>query len=214
MSAVQIWAYLAVAVYLLRYFPREFCPRFRQHSHYQHLVLATLLLLSVLWQIQAGLYDGLQLHFLMITTVVLSHGLPIAMLLSVPPIALLVALGKLPLADAGLFALGHCLLPGLFSYLLFVLSDRYLPRQLFVYIFVAGFISAALSIVLQLTVTSWLLWWDGRYSWALIQDNYLLFAVLAWFPEALLNGAAVTLMSISRPNWLRTFDDNSYLGSR
>ena len=79
------------------------------------------------------------------------------------------------------------------------------------YIFVAGFLAAALTICLQLLLSSVLLYLDGRYDWQTITDNYLLFALLIWFPEALLNGAAVTLMAIYRPDWLRTFYDREYL---
>ncbi len=36
-------------------------------------------------------------------------------------------------------------------------------------------------------------------------------ALLIWFPEGLLNGMAITLMTVYRPQWLRTFYDNEYL---
>ena len=77
--------------------------------------------------------------------------------------------------------------------------------------FVAGFIGAALSIVLQLAATAGLLWLEGRYDWTTIYDNYLLFSLLIWFPEALLNGAALTLLAVYKPEWLRTFYDREYL---
>jgi uncharacterized membrane protein len=211
LSTLQMIAMFAWAGCLLWFFPREFWPKLRHDTSYQHLVFATTLVLSLLWSIQAGIHDGLKLHFLLLTTLILCHGWRIAMLLCLVPTLLLVAFGKLPLADTGLFAVSHFILPGLFSYLLFLLSYHYLPRQLFVYIFVAGFIAAALTIALQLSLSSLLLWWDDRYDWATIEDNYLLFALLAWFPEALLNGAAITLMAIYQPEWLRTFNDREYL---
>lgn len=211
MSLIQLLGFGAWLLLLLWQFPRDFWPKLKRESSYQHLVFATTLVLGILWSIQAGIHDGLKLHFLLLTTLVLCHGWRIAMWLCLLPTLFLVGIGKLPLADAGMFALSHYLLPGLFSYLLFLFSYRYLPRHLFVYIFVAGFLAAALTICLQLLLSSTLFYLDGRYDWQTISDNYLLFALLIWFPEALLNGAAVTLMAIYRPDWLRTFYDREYL---
>ena len=213
MSSIQLVSFVAWLLFLLWQFPRDFWPKLRAETSYQHLVFATTLLLGILWSIQAGIHDGLKLHFLLVTTLVLCHGWRIAMWLCLLPTLFLVVIDKLPLADTGIYALSHYVLPGLFSYLLFLLSYRYLQRHLFVYIFVAGFLAAALTICLQLLLSSTLLYLDDRYDWQTISDNYLLFALLIWFPEALLNGAAVTLMAIYRPDWLRTFYDREYLSS-
>lgn len=211
MSMLQLICFSSWVLLLFWQFPRNFWPKLRVESGYQHLVFATTLLLGILWSIQAGIHDGLKLHFLLLTTLVLCHGWRIAIWLCLLPTLFLVFIGKLALADAGLFAISHYVVPGLFSYLVFLLSYRYLQRHLFVYIFVAGFLAAALTICLQLLLSSVLFYLDGRYDWQTINDNYLLFSLLIGFPEALLNGAAITLMAIYRPDWLRTFYDREYL---
>ncbi|OBP13549.1 hypothetical protein A5320_16540 [Rheinheimera sp. SA_1] len=211
MSMLQLICFSSWVLLLFWQFPRNFWPKLRVESGYQHLVFATTLLLGILWSIQAGIHDGLKLHFLLLTTLVLCHGWRIAIWLCLLPTLFLVFIGKLALADAGLFAISHYVVPGLFSYLVFLLSYRYLQRHLFVYIFVAGFLAAALTICLQLLLSSVLFYLDGRYDWQTINANYLLFSLLIWFPEALLNGAAITLMAIYRPDWLRTFYDREYL---
>ena len=43
-----------------------------------------------------------------------------------------------------------------------------------------------------------------------IWENYLMITPLVMFPEALLNGMAVTLMVVYRPN-LVTFNDKQYI---
>jgi uncharacterized membrane protein len=192
-------------------FPAEFWPKLRQERVYQHLVFASLAAISVLWSIQAGIKDGLQLHFLLLTTLVLCHGYRIALWLGLVPLLALLLQGKLAWQDSGIFLLSQLILPVLCSYTLFLWSYHRLSRQLFIYIFVAGFIGAALAIVLQLCATAGLLWLDGRYDWDTIYDNYLLFSLLIWFPEALLNGAALTLLAVYKPEWLRTFYDREYL---
>ena len=211
MSMLQLLCFGGWLLLLLWQFPRDFWPKLRQDNGYQHLVFATTLMLGILWSIQAGIHDGLKLHFLMVTTLVLCHGWRIALWLCLLPTLFLLYLGKLPMNDVGLFALTHTVVPALLSYGIFLLSYRYLQRHLFVYIFVAGFLAAALAICLQLLLSSTLFYLDARYDWRTISDNYLLFALLIWFPEALLNGAAVTLMAIYRPDWLRTFYDREYL---
>ncbi len=207
----QISGFVISIAVLVRYYPAEFWPKIRSESGYQHFVLGSAVALALLWGVQAGIHDGLTLHFLLLTALVLCHGWRIASWICVLPLLLLIAFGKLAWPDAGMYFLSSVLLPGLFSYTLFLASYRYLTRHLFVYIFVAGFLNAALTIALQISLTALWLGLEGRHSWAVIIDNYWLLALLLWFPEALLNGSAVTLMAIYRPHWLRTFYDREYL---
>lgn len=213
MSGWQVTGVIITLVWLLYYYPREFLPKLKIDSAYQHFVFASVVALSLFWSVQAGIKDGLNLHFLLLTTLVLCHGWRIACWIALAPLILLIAFGKLPWQDVGLFMLSNVMLPALFSYTLFLASYRYLSRHLFVYIFVAGFLSAALTIVVQISLTAIWFGLEGRYSWQIIWDNYWQLALLLWFPEALLNGSAVTLMAIYRPHWLRTFYDREYLAN-
>ncbi|MGI5309537.1 energy-coupling factor ABC transporter permease [Rheinheimera sp. WS51] len=206
LSGWGLWLIIAI-----RFFPREFWPKLKSEPSYQHLVFSSILSLSILWSINAGIINGLNIHFLLLTTLVLSHGWRIAMLLCVLISLALIVFQRIPLADAGLFALTTFIIPGLFSYLLFLASYRYLTRHLFVYIFIAGFIGAALTIALHMLLVSLWFYAEGRFTWDIIYDNYLRLSILTWFPEALLNGSAITLMAIYKPHWLRTFYDREYL---
>ncbi|MAD77166.1 MAG: hypothetical protein CML20_20685 [Rheinheimera sp.] len=196
---------------LLRFFPRDVISRLINDSGYQHLWCSSAIIVALLWLAQAGIQPGLELHLLGITTLVLCHGWRIAWLIGSVAIVILLAIGKISLADAGNMALLTVLLPALFSYLIFVLSYQYLPRHLFIYIFIAGFANAALTITFKMLLTSVWVYWQSDYSWNSIYQNYLQLALLIWFAEALLNGMAITLMSVYRPHWLRTFYDNEYL---
>ncbi len=211
MSLLQLGCLVFGLAVIAASYPAEFWPKLRQERLYQHLVFTSLAALSVLWSIQAGIKTGLELHFLLLTTLVLCHGLRIALWLGLVPLLALLLQGKLAWQDSGIIFLSQILLPVLASYLLFVWSYHRLSRQLFIYIFVAGFIGAALAIVLQIGATAGLFWLDGRYDWDSIYDNYLLFSLLIWFPEALLNGAALTLLAVYKPEWLRTFYERDYL---
>lgn len=213
MSSWQLGGMVLALLIFWYCYPQELLPKLRAEPAYQHFVFATVVALGLMWSVQAGIKQGLNLHFLLLTTLVLCHGWRIAIWICVLPTLLLIAFDKLAWQDAGLFAVTGFIVPALFSYALFLLSYRYLSRHLFVYIFVAGFIAAALTIVLQISLTA--LWFglEGRYSWHDIIDNYWLLALLLWFPEALLNGSAITLMAIYRPHWLRTFYDREYLSA-
>ncbi|WP_214000163.1 energy-coupling factor ABC transporter permease [Arsukibacterium sp.] len=204
-------SWLIWLIVVLRFFPREIIPKLKADPGYQHLWFGSVLIIALFWLVQAGIKPGLELHLLGVTTLVLCHGWRIAWLTGSLVVVILVAVGNVSLAAAGSMALTTIILPALFSYLIFVLSYQYLPRHLFIYIFVAGFANAALTITFKMLLTALWLYWQGPYSWSDIYQNYLQLALLIWFAEALLNGMAITLMSVYRPHWLRTFYDNEYL---
>lgn len=211
MSIWQILGWLISLTTLLCYFPKEFLPRLLNITGYQHLVFASAVCLTLLWSVRAGIVPGLELFFLGITTVVLCHGWRIAIWICCIPWLLLTSFGTVSIPDGGAFALTTFIIPAAFSYAVFSWSYHYLSRHLFIYIFVAGFINAALTIVLKILLTSGWLYLQHLHNWHTIYHNYTQLALLIWFGEALLNGMAITLMAVYRPHWLRTFYDNEYL---
>jgi uncharacterized membrane protein len=54
-------------------------------------------------------------------------------------------------------------------------------------------------------------YFDGIYSWQIIEDNYLMLTTLMFFPEAMFNGMTITLLIIYKPEWVYTFYDKLYL---
>ena len=51
----------------------------------------------------------------------------------------------------------------------------------------------------------------GQYNWQELADNYVYLSAIIWFPEAMLNGMAITLLITYRPHWVKTFYDKDYL---
>lgn len=49
-------------------------PKLEQEKAFQHIVLASFFLITVLWSAQAGVKEGLQIHFLALTTLTMMYG--------------------------------------------------------------------------------------------------------------------------------------------
>lgn len=211
MTELQWLGWIVWLGILIKYFPTEFFPKLKQEKTYQHIVFSSCIFLFILWGLRAGIKEGLDVHFLAMTVLTLTHGWRIAALISTIPIIALALFGFVSTADLGTYALINTVFPALLSYGVFCLSFHYLPRNLFVFIFVAGFFNGALNIAVQLLLTSGWLYFTDVHTWQSIVDNYLIFLPLLLFPEGLLNGMAITLLTIFRPEWIRTFSDRQYL---
>lgn len=182
------------------------------HPLYQHLCLGGAIVLVPLWTLRAGLHEGLEIHFLGLTSLTLLLGWRLALLAPCLTLLLLAYFGVIPLADIGWQALIGVALPVATSWLLFLESWAWLPRHLFVYLFVAAFLGGALSISAKVIASALLMGVSGTYSWHTISADYLSIWPLLLFPEALLNGMTMTLLAVYRPRWVNTFFDREYLG--
>lgn len=182
------------------------------HPLYQHLCLGGAIVLVPLWTLRAGLHEGLEIHFLGLTSLTLLLGWRLALLAPCLTLLLLAYFGVIPLADIGWQALIGVVLPVATSWLLFLGSWAWLPRHLFVYLFVAAFLGGALSISAKVLASALLMGVSGTYSWHTISADYLSIWPLLLFPEALLNGMTMTLLAVNRPHWVNTFFDREYLG--
>ncbi len=182
------------------------------HPLYQHLCLGGAIVLVPLWTLRAGLHEGLEIHFLGLTSLTLLLGWRLALLAPCLTLLLLAYFGVIPLTDIGWQALIGVALPVATSWLLFLGSWAWLPRHLFVYLFVAAFLGGALSISAKVIASALLMGVSGTYSWHTISADYLSIWPLLLFPEALLNGMTMTLLAVYRPHWVNTFFDREYLG--
>ncbi|MGU5818396.1 energy-coupling factor ABC transporter permease [Aeromonas caviae] len=182
------------------------------HPLYQHLCLGGAIVLVPLWTLRAGLHEGLEIHFLGLTSLTLLLGWRLALLAPCLTLLLLAYFGVIPLADIGWQALIGVALPVATSWLLFLGSWAWLPRHLFVYLFVAAFLGGSLSISAKVIASALLMGVSGTYSWHTISADYLSIWPLLLFPEALLNGMTMTLLAVYRPHWVNTFFDREYLG--
>lgn len=176
-------------------------------------VLACALVFALLWRIKAGILTGLDLHILGVTAATLILGWRLAILSSLLATALLFAFGLIELELLAVQILINAFIPIIVSYLAFIVSYHYLPRHFFVYIFVCAFITAGFIACLKISLGALFYLAIGQYNWQELADNYVYLSAIIWFPEAMLNGMAITIMITYRPHWVKTFYDKDYLDS-
>lgn len=169
--------------------------------------------LAVLWHLDVELVDGLTLHFLMLTSTCLVLGFRLCCLASSAAMVLLALTANTEWHALPARWLVQILPAMVISYGSLLITRKYLPHHLFIYIFVNAFITAAIAIALSIALQATWFSWTGQFSEQQI-DHYLLRMLpLMMFPEALLNGMLVTILAVYKPHCLRTFRDEDYLNN-
>jgi len=186
-----------------------------------HAWLGAIVVLTLMWSMNVDSKPGLTLHLLGATTLTLMFGRALAILGLAIVLAAVTLNGTLAGAPGSmgwqtyaLELLATAAFPVLVSHALWRASERWLPANLFIYLFVAVFLGAALTMIATGLLTTSLLWLAGIYTWAELMEDYFPYYLLLAFAEAWLNGAAMTLMVIYTPHWVVSFDDGRYLGRR
>jgi uncharacterized membrane protein len=177
----------------------------------QHLLFGTVLGLFLLWLVRRDFDSGLSFHFLGMTAVTLLLGWPLALLSGLVAQFALLAMGRQDLAALGVNGLLLVLIPVLVTELCASRVERAQPRNLFVYIFFCGFFPAALAALLCMLAALAVLWLDGLFPLPPWLDDFAGYLWLIMFPEAFINGTAITALVVFCPEWLETFNRSRYL---
>lgn len=208
---MQLMSLGLLGLWLYAIWPTRELRQLLNHQGLQWRLFIVLLLNNSLWMVNASIHPSLHLHFLGLVTCMLMLGWRLATLALLLPSAFFsVFVLKQPaeFAPLSLFAMA---IPMFLCFLCYSRSYHALPKHIFVFIFVGAFINGGLSTVFhQLSWATWL-WYTAGYSWDGLVDNYLILIPLLAFPEALLNGMAVTLLVVYRPQWLFDYSDRNYL---
>ncbi|MCF6436165.1 energy-coupling factor ABC transporter permease [Pseudoalteromonas sp. MMG022] len=174
-------------------------------------VFACALCLALIWQIQAGILEHLNIHILGITAATLVMGWRLAALCALLASLLLLYFTDLPVNQLAEFLLFSALIPIYLSYALYLLCYQFLPRHFFVYIFVCAFLCAGFVGAAKILISGGYFYLLGLYDLPTLLDNYMFYSVIMWFPEAMLNGMVITLLITYRPHRVKTFYDQEYL---
>lgn len=182
-----------------------------QDSEQLNVWLGMIVLLILVWCLEAGVRPGLGMHLLGATIFTLTFGPSLAFIglsLVMAGVALNGSAGLLVFAINALFTAGVGVVLSQSLYRLFLVV---FPRHFFIYIFIDGFLVAALSIIGVGISIAIVLALAGAYSWEYLSGEYLPYFLLLGFAEAWLSGMVMTVFVVYRPQWVMTFDDSSYL---
>lgn len=177
----------------------------------QHLLFGTVLALFLLWMVRRDFDSGVSYHFIGMTAVTLLLDWPLAVLGGLVAQLGLLALGRQDVAAMGINGALLVLLPVLVTELCAKWVEHFQPRNLFVYIFCCGFFPAALAALLCTLVGLGLLYIDGIFPMPPWLEDFVGYLWLVMFPEAFINGTAVTALVVFCPEWLETFNRTRYL---
>lgn len=182
-----------------------------QDSEQINVWLGMIVMLTILWSMQAGVKPGLSMHLLGATVFTLCFGRYLAF------IGLSVVLSGVTLnGSAGFFAfaINALFLAGgtvLVSHAIFCLVERYLPKHFFVFIFANGFFGSALTVISVGLTSTLFMGLSEAYGFEYLTSEYLPYFILLSFSEAWLSGMLLTLFVVYRPSWVLAFDDSLYL---
>lgn len=180
----------------------------------QHLLFGFTALLFFVWIFRAGIFEGLNVHFLWLTALTLTLGFRWAVLAGLTALLGVTFTGNESWHMLGVNGVIGVLMPVTVSYLIFMLAFHKIPRNLFIYIFACAFFPGALVIALKMSLMGGYYLWEGVYDWPTVRDNYLLIIPLLLFPEGLLNGMTMTLLTVYKPNLVYTFHDKFYIDGK
>lgn len=213
-SPLTLWsANLALLLLLLPALPATWRACGRQHA----AVAVAILILALWWSLRAqiggGQIGGMSYHLMGLALLTLMLGPAAALWLG--SIMMMAATWVFHGADhlpvVGLNVWCSVVPPVLVSYALLRLSRRFLPPNVFVYIFINGFFAAALGIMLAGLCITGALAWSGTFADEALRHSALpMFLFIAW-GEAFLTGLLSAVFIILLPQLMVTFSDKRYL---
>lgn len=178
-----------------------------------NLILGACVLVLAFWQIKAGIRPGLNLHLLGATLLTLLFG-PWFALLGLMLVLLLATFWDGAWHAFALNALLMGVVPVTVSWTVYRLADRYMPHNLFIYIFINAFFGAGLAIALTGLAATTVLSAMGAYTFTDLAHTYLPYFLLIAWSEAVTTGMLITILVVYRPQWVATFDDKQYIDNK
>lgn len=161
---------------------------------------------ALIWILRAGIEPGYNYHLLGMTALCLMFEWQFALLAASLVLVITTWQGPAAWEAFALNALVMGAVPVLSTRALLYASQRWLPHNFFIYIFLNAFFAGALAMLLSGLAAAGILALAGS-----AKDSYLQVIPLLMFGEAFLNGLAMILLVAYKPRWVATFHDRWYL---
>ena len=163
------------------------------------------------WQLNAGFRPGYNHHILGATLFVLIFGWHVAFTaISCIMLATWIR-SDIPFVTLGINGLMMIAVPVYFSEGMLRVSQRYLPKNFFIFVLCNGFLCGGLAMMLVIASATAILTGLSPNTWASVQRNYLIAAPIIMFTEAFATGALITAFAVSKPEAVFNFDVDEYL---
>jgi len=177
----------------------------------QHVYFGAMVMLLLLWRLKAGVSPGLGFHHLGATLFTLMFGWPLAIFGLATILLASVLLQHNELIGLGVNGCLSIVIPVLTSYTVLTLSQKYLPDNFFIYIFVVAFFGAGIAVAASRLSSIVLLSLVNAYPETKLIEESLLYTPLFMFPEMFITGMLISVFVVYKPDWVITFDDERYI---
>lgn len=179
----------------------------------QHVLLGGVVALLLLWLGDIEVTEGIRLHLLAVTCTTMIIGLPLTLLAGTVALTAQLWLEQVALAALPTAWLPTVAVPAVVTRLLVHGLRRGAPGNLFLYLLGAGFAGGMLCVLATATTALGLFALMGRFDLIADAVGSATLVALMMFPEGFLNGMLITAVTVFRPDLVKTFDDDYYLGS-
>jgi uncharacterized membrane protein len=179
-----------------------------------NILFAACAAIFLMWVLKVNVQNGVSIHLLGSTVLTLMFRWQVAIMANA---VIVLGITLVSAADFQAFAINALLtgvLPVSISYSIWRLNEWYLPANYFVYIFIAAFLSAGLSMLASGFASYQLLSLMNNDLSSEMLGEYLLIYIPIMYPEAFLTGAVISIFVIYKPEWISTFDDKRYLHNK
>ncbi|MCB6184395.1 energy-coupling factor ABC transporter permease [Leeia sp. TBRC 13508] len=180
----------------------------------QHVFLGSIVIVAFFWELEISIRAGLALHLLGATLItrLLGGGLS---LFALTIVLIFHTIYHEQYQSA--IALNQLILvawPVLVASCTQLIQDKWLPKNLFIYLLGGGFLTAAISFASSGLLAVIALGSLGAYSFDYLLTEFLPYWLLLSWAEAFQTGFLLTLMVIYKPEWVSTFVDTKYFGPK
>lgn len=205
-----LWGANILLAYILYQTIRPFPWRALYVSPRLSLFLGSCAGLTLLWHFKAGLQPGLSYHLLGASLFVLMFGWRLALL------GMLLVYCAVLFNDGGdwtalgINMLNMALAPIAVTQGLLVLAWRRFPYNYFIYVLFNGYAAAGVSMLASMTLSVSLLLLFSEHTLDSLLYDYLPFAPFMLFAEGFYTGMLIASLTLTRPDWVASFDDHLY----
>jgi uncharacterized membrane protein len=181
-----------------------------QDATLQHVWLAVVVAISVLWATNAWLDDGTVMHLLGATLFVTLFDWALALVAMAAVSGIAAVVFDATWQGVALTFLVYGAVPVGISALVQRATTAWLPRNLFVFIGVQGFISPAIAVALAAGAAVGVQVALAGGSLLVVPAGYAFGVLLLALGEAWFTGMATALIAVYRPAWVTTNDVRRY----